>query len=105
MSRSITVTIKGPHSARALNEFLAIPGIEPEVMRDGGMLAAVGAIVGIASGVASVVASIVAWREKWKKKHESQRIDAVIEDARGNRLSLDDATPEQITAVLKSLQA
>ena len=113
MSRSIVVAVEGPDSDRALDEFLAIPGIigevgpgeEQEVTRDGGMLAAVGVIVGIVSGVASVVANIITWREQWKKQHEHQRFNAVIEDARGIRLSLNDATPEQITAVLKSLQA
>lgn len=107
MSRPLTVTVKGPDSTRALGEFLAIPGIDghPETMRSAEVVPAIGAIVGIVSGVVSIVAKIIEWREKWKKQNAPQRLDAVIRDARGNELSLDDATPEQITAVLKSLEA
>jgi hypothetical protein len=111
MSRSITVAIEGPGASQALAELLALPGLQGEarpvergtVYRDGGLLAAIGAIVGIVGGVASAVSSIIAWREKWKAAHDTRRLSIVIEDARGNRLSLDDATPEQITAALQTL--
>lgn len=107
MSRSLTVTVTGPDSTRALDEFLAIPGLDGyhEVTRSAELVPAIGAIVGIVSGVVSIVAKIIEWREKWKKQHAPQRLAAVIRDAWGNELSLDDATPEQLTAVLKSLEA
>lgn len=107
MSRPLTVTVKGPDSTRALGEFLAIPGIDgyPETMRSAELVPAIASIVGIAGGAVSIVAKIIEWREKWKKQNESQRLDAVIRDARGNELSLEDATPEQITAVLKILDS
>lgn len=108
MSRSIEVVVEGPNAAHVLEEFLAIPGIqgEPVVMRSPEFVAAFGAIVGIVGGLTSIVAKIIEWREKWKKQHgPQQRLDVMIRDARGNHLSLDDATPEQISAVLKSLEA
>jgi hypothetical protein len=115
MSRSIAIAIEGPGADRALDELLAIDGIvgEPrqaerpdpgEVTRDGGVLIAIGAILGVAANIASIVSGILDWREKWKQAHASQHLDGVIEDARGHRISLNDATPEQITAVLQSLQ-
>jgi hypothetical protein len=111
---AVTVAVDGPGAHRALEELLSITGIvgevrpaEPpkKVMRDGGVLAAIGAIVGIVGGVSSIVSAIIEWREKWKQAHESQRLSVVIEDANGNRISLDRATPEQITAALQTLQA
>ena len=113
MSNSIAITIDGPGARQALDELFAIDGIvgEPRaaeqprrVTRDGGLMVAIGAIVGIVGGVTSVVSHILEWRAKWKQAHASQQMSVVIEDARGTRLSLDDATPEQITSVLKSLQ-
>jgi hypothetical protein len=81
------------------------PAVRGEVTRDGGLLAAVGAIVGLVGGVAPVVSSIIDWRDKWKKAHQDRRLSVVIQDAKGNRISLDDATPEEIAAMLKTLQA
>jgi hypothetical protein len=75
-----------------------------EVTRDGGLLAAVGAIVGLVGGIAPVVSSIVDWRDKWKKAHQHQRLKVVIEDAKGNRISLDHATPDEIASMLRTLQ-
>lgn len=111
MSQSIAIAIEGPEAGRALDELLAIVGIqghaqprEPGVVyRDGGVLVAVGAIIGIAGGVAQIVSSIIDWRERWKKAHENRQLSVTIEDARGNRLALDNASPEQITAVLQTL--
>ncbi len=113
MSQPITIAVEGPDANRALDEFLAIQGIhgnaEPveqgQVYRDGGVLVAIGAIIGIAGGVAQIVSSIIDWRERWKKGHENKRLSVTIQDARGNRLALDRATPEQITAVLETLES
>lgn len=111
MSQSIVIAVEGPEADRALQEFLAIPGIQGTVqpvprgraMRDGGVLVVIGAIVGIVGGVASVVSAILDWRERWLKARETTRLSVVIEDARGNRIALDRATPEQITAALQTL--
>jgi len=115
MSRSITIAIEGPGADRALDELLSIDGIvgetqkaerlEPrEVTRDGGVLVAIGAIIGVAANIGSIVSSILDWREKWKQAHAHEHLNVVIEDAKGNRISLNDATREQVTAVLQSLQ-
>ncbi|MBA2592794.1 MAG: hypothetical protein H0U97_11270 [Gammaproteobacteria bacterium] len=111
MSKTITVAIEGPSADRALGELLTIPGIQgnaqpvdpDEIERDGGVLVAIGAIVGIAEGIVSIVDKIIEWREKWKKAGEAKHLSVVIEDPNGNRLALDSATPEQITAVLQTL--
>lgn len=111
MSQSIAIAIEGPDADRALEEFLTIAGIEGNAepvevghaYRDGGALVAIGAIVGIAGGLAQIVSSIIDWRERWKKARENKRLSITIEDARGNRLTLDKASPEQITAVLETL--
>lgn len=81
----------------------ARPVEQDENKRDGGVLVAIGAIVGIAGGVVSIVDQLIDWREKWKKADEAKRFSVVIEDANGNRLALDSATPEQITAALQTL--
>lgn len=113
MSNSIVIAVEGPGAREALDEFFAIAGIvgEPRppeqprvVMRDGGLVVAIGAIVGIVGGVASVVTHILEWREKWKRAHANQRTSVVIEDGNGNRISLDRATPEQIASLLETLQ-
>jgi len=115
MQKTIAVAVEGPDAQRALDELLALAGIvgepqparppDPElVMRDGGVLVAVGAIVGLVEGVATIVSAIVDWRAKWKQAHEHQHLSVVIQDAKGNRVSLDHATPEQIAAVLQTLQ-
>jgi hypothetical protein len=115
MSRSISIAIEGPGADRALDELLAIDGIvgeaqqaerfDPgEVTRGAEVLVAIGAIIGVAANIASIVSGILDWREKWNEAHAHQHLSVVIEDARGRRISLNDATPEQITAVLQSLQ-
>lgn len=111
MSSWFNVSIEGPHASYALAEFLAIDGIEGDagaaprgrVRRDASLLEAAGAIVGITGGIASVVTQILAWRETWRRRGEAERFSVVIEDAAGNRLALDRATPEQITAALQTL--
>ena len=115
MCQPITIAVEGPGASRVLDEFLAITGIvgvakpavpvDPKrVTRDGGVLVAIGAIVGIVGGISSIVSAIIDWREKWKAAHGNLRLSVVIEDPRGNRILLDGATPEQITATLQTLQ-
>jgi hypothetical protein len=105
------IAIEGPGADRALADFLAIEGISGsaqstrpgKIYRDGGVLVAIGAVIGVASGIAQVVSSILDWRERWKKANENKPLSVTIEDARGNRLLLDNATPEQITVALQTL--
>ena len=109
--RVSSASIEGLGADRALGELLTIAGIqgnaqpvEPdEIERDGGVLIAIGTIVAIAEGIVSIVDQLIEWREKWKKADEAKRFSVVIEGASGNRLALDSATPEQITAVLQTL--
>jgi hypothetical protein len=110
MQKSIAISIEGPDAKAALGDLLAIEGIEGHAQeREPGKvmrspeLVAIGAIVGFGAGVAQIVSSIIDWRERWKKGNETKRLNVVIEDAKGNRLALDRATPEQITAVLQTL--
>ncbi len=111
MSKTITVAIEAADADRALAELIAIAGIQgniqpiarDEIERDGGVLVAIGAIVGITEGIISIVDKIIEWREKWKKASATERFSVVIEDANGNRLALDGATPEQIAAVFRNL--
>jgi hypothetical protein len=112
MSKAITIAVEGAGADSALAELFDIAGIEGKVRpadpeertREGGVLVAIGAIVGIAGGVVSIVDKIIEWREKWRKAERAgRRFSAVIEDADGNRLALDGATPEQIAAVFRGL--
>jgi hypothetical protein len=111
MFKTITIAIEGPGADRALGELLTIAGIqgnaqpvEPEeIERDGGVLVVIGTIVGIAGGIVSIVDKLIEWREKWTKADQTKRFSVVIEDANRNRLALDSATPEQITAALQTL--
>lgn len=111
MGEGIQVAIEGQGAEEALAEFISIPGIRGRVepapaggaTRDGGVLVAVGAVVAIVVGVVEVADKVIAWREKWVKSHSGPRLNVIIEDARGNRLPLDDATPEQIATALATL--
>lgn len=113
MHRHTTIAIEGPDASRALDELLAIPGIEATrstsqptvVYRDPGMVSAFGDIIGIVGGIVEIVSAIIEWREKWLKGRGGERMDAVIQDARGNRLLLHSATAEQLTQMLESLAA
>ena len=109
---TMTIAAEGAGAREAVTEFLALPGLRGEmqrrdgvVYRDGGALAVVATILGIAGGVAQLVSSIIEWREKWIARGERERLSVVLQDAHGNRLALADATPEQITAALKTLAA
>lgn len=111
MPASILVSIEGEGADRALDDLLALPGVRGSAQpsesdgatRDGGVLVAIGAIVGITSGVVTVADKIIAWREKWKKEAAAKRLNVVIQDAKGNRIALDRATPEQIAAALQTI--
>ena len=113
MSRAVKIAIEGPHAERALREFLAIPGIQGHVeageesplQREPGTLVVLGAIVGIASGFITITDKILAWRDHLKKEAKTKRLSVILEDAKGNRLLLEDATPAQVTAALESLTA
>ena len=113
MTRTIKIAIEGPGADLALDEFLSMAVIQGEAMpvdqgeihRVVGTLAAIGIIVGIVGGTASVVDTIIKWREKWQGPENTQRLNVIIEDGKGNRLALDKATPDQITAALQSLQS
>jgi hypothetical protein len=112
MQKNITVSVEGPGANRALDEFLAIAGIVGEeqradprrVTRSPEVLTAIGTIAGFVGTIAPIVAAILDWRERWKRAHDNRRLNVVIEDANGNRISLDQATPDQITDVIQSLQ-
>jgi hypothetical protein len=111
MSNRIAITIEGAQAKDALAELLAIDGIVGDappahpgpVYRGAGLVEAVGAIVAITGGAASIVSNVLAWREKWQKQRETKRLSVVIQDARGNRLALENATAEQIEAALQTL--
>lgn len=110
MSLELKLAIEGPHADRALEELLAIPGIEgrvatadPHTIHRGEVLVAIGAITAITTGIVTIVDKVLFWRDKWKKDQAAKRLSVFIEDARGNRLALADATPEQLTAALNTL--
>lgn len=110
MVRALKIAVEGFHAGRALEELLAISEVqgsventESEAIRRDGVLVAIGIIVAITSGTVTVVDKIIAWRDKWKSDKEAKHLNVVIEDAHGNRLALDGATPEQIAAALTTL--
>lgn len=108
MRNDIRIAVQGPDADRALAELLSIEGLtghadppEPGVTRDPGVLEAVGTIVSILGTLVGVAAQIVAWRDR--KKAQGARISVIIEDAHGQRFSLENATTEQVAAALQSL--
>jgi hypothetical protein len=113
MQKHTTIAIEGPNASRALDELLAIPGLEanrltpaPKVVyRDAGLLQAIGEIISAAGGVVGIVTAVLEWRKKWLEGRGSERMSAVIEDARGNRLLLKNATTEQLTELVGSFLA
>ncbi len=111
MSGPLKISVEGPNAHHVLAEFLAIPGIQGRVEppvgaqnADSSILAAIAAIVGFGADLASLVGLIVEWRDRVKKSPEAHQLDVVIEDAHGNRITLLNSTPEQISSVLASLK-
>ena len=111
MTGELKVAIQGHGAQAALAELQSLPGLRVHVEpRDPtlftrGLMETVVAIVGLASTAVTITDKILAWRDHLKAREETKGLNVVIEDAKGNRLTLDHATPEQVAAVLETLSA
>lgn len=103
----IQVGIEGEDATAAAEALLEIPGIsgtyEARVQREG-VAATIATIVGIVGGSIAIAEQIRKWYKEWKKAHPGKEFDVVIYDPEtGGRVLLEDATIEEITAILKIL--
>ena len=114
MTKSITIAIEAVDADQASAELSAIDGVVAEDQtptatgnaRDAGAtLVAIVAIVTITRGVVEIADKIINWRDKWKQANAGKPLGGVVQDTRGNRIRLDDATKEQIAAALRSMQS
>lgn len=111
MQKQIQIGIQGPQSSECLSELLALPGLSGKAepvddtpLRSAAeVLTAVGVIFGILGNAAGIAMHIALWRDKWKARQPATALSVVIEDATGQRWSLHDASPEQIVAILQTL--
>ncbi len=104
----VQITVEGEGADTATQELLAIPGISVNVESEGepskeGVLATVATIVGITAGVIAIAEKIYQWYQKSKQSRSGKTFDVMIESP-DRRLLLEDATIEEISQVLKSLE-
>jgi ABC-type phosphate transport system substrate-binding protein len=103
----IQIGIEGEGAPAAAEALLEIPGIsgtyEVPTQREG-TLAAIATIITIVGGAATLAEQIRKWYQEWHKSHPGKQFDVVILDPEtGNRILLEDATIEEITQILQSL--
>ncbi|WP_373527465.1 hypothetical protein [Nostoc sp.] len=103
----IQVGIEGEDAPVAAEALLEIPGIsgsyEVPTQREG-TLAAIATIIGIVGGVVTLAEQIRKWYQEWHKSHPGKQFDVVIVDSdTGRRILLEEATVEEITEILQSL--
>ena len=103
----IKFAIEGDAAIEATEDLLAIAGIDgsfivdEEIQREG-VLATIASIVGIVSGALAVAEQIRKWYQEYKQGKSGKKIAKVLIVGRnGDRLSLENATIEQIRKVLE----
>ena len=103
------IYIEGDDAELAGEELAALEGVDAQVETPKKTdtrtfsLAAAASIVAILGGSAALAEQLRSWHAKWKGE-ESGSFKAVIELDDGSRISLDDASPDQIADVLKALK-
>lgn len=107
----IQVAIAGPGAVPATEALLAIDGVSgtytvnDEVEREG-VLVTIATIVGLVGGTLAIAEQIRRWYQEYRQGKNKQTLEKVVLVAQnGQRLLLENATPEQIKAVLDSLNS
>lgn len=103
----IKISIEGEAAPAAAETLLEIPGIsgayEVPTQREG-VLATITTIIAIVGGTATLAEQIRKWYKEWQKSQSGKQFDVEIFDPEsGNRVSLSEASIDEITDILKSL--
>ncbi len=104
----IQVAITGPDAVVATEALLALDGISGTYAVDGetdkeGILVTIATIVGLVGGTLAIAEQIRQWYQAYRKGKDTKTIEkVVIVSASGQRLLLENATTEQIKALLDS---
>ena len=104
---NIQIEIKGNEAIAASEELFSLAEISgnwqrvDEVER-GEIITTIGAIIGIVGGSIAIAEKIYNWDQKYKQGKDLKKIDKVLlVSGKGKRLLLEDATVEQIKAILE----
>lgn len=103
---NIQLAIEGPGAVEATTELLASDNFEgswqpPEGTHRAVTLATIATIVGIVGGTLSAADQLVKWYKDWKGKEGKQLKKVVLVGKNGKRVILENATAEEIKAVLE----
>lgn len=113
MSANVTISLHGPDAEAAFAELRAAGGLAmeppvayvPESAEKGvDPLTLTALIVGLVTNAMQIATFLADWARRWKER-DGGRMTVVIEDARGRRILLDRATPEEIAGVLRALES
>ncbi len=105
----IQLSIEGQNAVEATEELFEMSEISGDWQPVGGVqrelaLATIATIVGITAGTIAVAEQIRKWYNEWRKGKSGKQIEkVVIISADGERLVLEDATPEDISKILESV--
>jgi hypothetical protein len=103
----IEITIEGPQAMMAAEELMALAMFEgihaavEERYRDGGTLGAIATVVGILGGSLTAAEQLRKW---YQEGRQGQKIEKVVVIRGETRLELEQATVEEVAAVLKELE-
>lgn len=112
MSKHLRIGIEMRDSLDTLEKLVALPEIEGKIVseqentlvKSDSMLTCVALITGILTSGVTVVDKVIAWRDRWQKNNENQQVSATLEDAKGNRIDLTNASRDQLLAAFDTLK-
>jgi hypothetical protein len=102
------IIVEGYEAESALNELLTIPGIEGTIAPQDkhpkeGTLATIATVVGLTVGAIEIGERLHKWYRHEKEVRSQQTFEVLIETPTQNLL-MEDATIEEIVAILKTLE-
>ena len=106
---AIRLIVEGEHAVEASENLKGIEGltatVEPIVKEHRELaLATVVSIVAIAAGTVNVADKLIVWYRDWNKGKDEKRIEKVIiVGLDGTRVLMENATPEDIAAILAAV--
>ena len=106
---AIRLIVEGEHAVEASENLKEIEGltatVEPIVEEHKEIaLATVVSITAIAVGAVTIADKFITWYRDWKKGKDEKRIEKVIiEGPDGTRVLMENATPEDVAAILAAV--
>ncbi len=103
----IQIGIEGESAPAAVEALLQIPGLTGSYelpKQKETTVAAIATIIGIVGGVVAIAEQIRKWYQEYADSQPDKQFNVIIFDPdTGNRVSLKEASVEEITEILKSL--